>query len=169
MPTPIKHPAETRRSIRLSFRAVTRSPHSTYSRTQAMAYAIRMSCSTFTAWSISSQTSRPIRPKRKCATRGPSFLSTLQAMSKQQHCFVCFFFFALNSYSFLSRTRPDSSRSCDANNIQTVTFGNAKSSPESTSAASAVLVSSGNGLDAEMERMHEFWSTVYGSSYIAYH
>ncbi|XP_001237725.3 juvenile hormone esterase [Anopheles gambiae] len=68
-----------------------------------------------------------------------------------------------------NETRPDSSRSCDANNIQTVTFGNAKSSPESTSAASAVLVSSGNGLDAEMERMHEFWSTVYGSSYIAYH
>uniref|UniRef100_A0A8W7Q476 Carboxylic ester hydrolase n=1 Tax=Anopheles coluzzii TaxID=1518534 RepID=A0A8W7Q476_ANOCL len=66
-------------------------------------------------------------------------------------------------------TRPDSSRSCEANNIQTVTFGNAKSSPESTSATSAVLVSSGNGLDAEMERIHEFWSTVYGSSYIAYH
>uniref|UniRef100_A0A182KD03 carboxylesterase n=1 Tax=Anopheles christyi TaxID=43041 RepID=A0A182KD03_9DIPT len=49
-------------------------------------------------------------------------------------------------------TRQGSSGSCGAN-IQTVTFGNAESSPEGAASPSAVSVSSGNGLSEELERI----------------
>uniref|UniRef100_A0A182PNE9 carboxylesterase n=1 Tax=Anopheles epiroticus TaxID=199890 RepID=A0A182PNE9_9DIPT len=60
--------------------------------------------------------------------------------------------------------REASSESCE-NNIRTVTFGNAQTSQDGAPASSsAVLVSSGKGINEELESVHEFWSDVYRTS-----
>ncbi|XP_049300078.1 uncharacterized protein LOC125772418 [Anopheles funestus] len=64
-------------------------------------------------------------------------------------------------------TTQDPAGSCKKR-IKMVKFENAKSTSEDAS-SSAVSMSSGSGLSKELEEMHDFWSTLYSTSYIAYH
>lgn len=66
-------------------------------------------------------------------------------------------------------TLQDPAKPCEKS-IKMVKFANAKSSPEDTdSSPSPVSVSSESGLSEDLKQMHDFWNTVYESSYIAYH
>uniref|UniRef100_A0A182MHX8 Carboxylic ester hydrolase n=1 Tax=Anopheles culicifacies TaxID=139723 RepID=A0A182MHX8_9DIPT len=64
-------------------------------------------------------------------------------------------------------TTQEPAASCKKS-IKMVKFENAKSSPEDAS-SSPVSVSSGSGLNEELEKIHDFWNTLYSASYIAYH
>ncbi|XP_053666505.1 juvenile hormone esterase-like [Anopheles marshallii] len=66
-------------------------------------------------------------------------------------------------------TTQDSAASCKKS-IKMVKFENAKSLSENTpSSPPFVSVSSGSGLSEELKTMHDFWNSIYGASYIAYH